>query len=214
MEPADVADQISEAMEGERRQHHSTENFRSRAAITIAGLAMLLAIASLGGDNATKEAVNHNILASDAWAFYQAKNIRRTSNQIAAKDLEATLTVHSGISEADRQALQRDVDSYKATAARYADEPDPTDPDNPLKGEGLKQLMARAQEHEHRRDHALAQDPNFDYSTALFQIAIVLGSVAIVANSLPVLLLSLGVGSVATVLMLNGFFLLFDLPIG
>lgn len=215
MEAADVADQIREAVADERATHHSVERFRTRAALMIAGLAMMLAVASLGGDNATKEAINSNIQASDTWAFYQAKNVRQTVNQVAASDLEASLAIHgSGIADTARQDLQRSIDRYKATVARYESEPDPSDPTNPLKGEGKKELMARAQDYEHRRDHALKQDPNFDYSTALFQIAIVLGSVAIVATSLPILLLSIGVGSAATLLMLNGFFLFFDLPIG
>jgi len=55
----------------------------------IAVLAMLLAIASLGGQNATKEMLNATILASDTWAFYQAKNIRQTDMRLAAEQLEA-----------------------------------------------------------------------------------------------------------------------------
>jgi hypothetical protein len=39
-----------------------------------------------------------------------------------------------------------------------------------------------------------------------------LGSVSIVAASRQLLLLGIGLGGVATVLMLNGFLLLFDLP--
>jgi hypothetical protein len=96
--------------------------------------------------------------------------------------------------------------------ARYESEPHASG--DILKGEGKKELTAKARYHEEKRDHALKQDPNFDYSTALLQIAIVLGSVAILATSLPVLVLSIGTGAVGTVLMLNGFFLLFELPLG
>ena len=45
-------------------------------------------------------------------------------------------------------------------------------------------------------------------------LAIVLGSVSIVAASRRILLFSLAVGVVATLLMLNGFFLFVALPIG
>jgi len=81
---ADAADAIAEASE-ERRAH--TESFRRRAAVSIGLLAMLLAISGLGGGNATKEMLNANIQASDTYAFYQAKTIRQTSNQLAADEL-------------------------------------------------------------------------------------------------------------------------------
>jgi hypothetical protein len=211
MQASDAADQIAEALEEEREEKRIADQFRKRAAIVIALLAMLLAVSSLGGDNATKEAINNNILASDTWAFYQAKNIRQTANQIAASELESMLAVHGPNLQASvQQDLQRKVERHQATVARYESEPDPSG--DVLKGEGKKELTARAKQFEEKRDHALKQDPNFDYSTALFQIAIVLGSVAILASSWPILFLAMGVGSVATLLMFNGFLLLFDLP--
>lgn len=215
MDPADVAEQIQEVADNEPDSRASGERFRTRAAVSIAVLAMLLAIASLGGENATKEMISANIHASDTWAFYQAKNVRQTSLQLAADELEIMLLTQGPALSADaQQNIQQRLDRYKATAARYESEPDPADPTNPLKGEGKRELLAIARNWEERRDHAQAQDPNFDYSTALFQIAIVLGSVAIVANRRSILRLALIVGAVATILMINGYFLLFDLPIG
>ena len=48
---------------------------------------MVLAVSSLGGSNSAKEATQENILAANAYAFYQAKAIRQTSLKIAAADL-------------------------------------------------------------------------------------------------------------------------------
>jgi hypothetical protein len=213
LEPTDAAEQISDAMSEERAERREVERFRTRAAITIAVLAMLLAIATLGGDNASKEMLNSNVNVTNEWAFYQAKNIRQTANQLAANELRAQIMLHgSNLSPTDRQALEQQIARYEATVARYEDEPDPNDPNDPMKGDGKKQISNRARDYEAKRAHALEQDPNFDYSTALFQIAIVLGSVAIVATSRPILFLSMGAGMVATVLMLNGYFLFFNLP--
>ena len=78
----------------------------------------------------------------------------------------------------------------------------------------LAMLLARATYWEAKRDHAQLQDPNFDYAIALFQIAIVLGSVGIVATSRPIVGLSLFLGTAATLLTVNGFFLFVPLPIG
>jgi hypothetical protein len=211
MDAVDAADTIREAAE---EQRIADENFRRRAALTIGVLAMLLAIAGLGGENATKEMINANIHASDTWAFYQAKNIRQTSNQLAADELELQLANQPNLTPEARAQIQQRLDRYKATVARYESEPDPTDPTNPLKGEGKQELSARARDYEARRDRAQQQDPNFDYSQALFQIAIVLGSVSIVAAARPILWLALGLGTVATLLLLNGLLLLVELPIG
>jgi hypothetical protein len=196
----DASEAITEAT-GEGRAHD--EHFRRRAAIVIGILAMLLAIAGLGGGNATKEMLNANIQASDTYAFYQAKNIRQTSNQLAADQMESLLLAQP-LSDDARRDIQTRIDRYRATVARYESEP--------ATGDGKRELLQKAQAFEQRRDRAARQDPNFDFSQALFQIAIVLGSVSIVAASRQLLLLGIGLGGVATVLMLNGFLLLFDLP--
>jgi hypothetical protein len=203
MDPFDAADRLQETAEEIRA---ADERFRRRGGLAIGVLAMLLAIASLGGDNATKETINANIQASDTWAFYQAKNIRQTSLRLAADQLEVQLASQPGLSAEARAQVSRRLDGYQATVARYESEPET--------GEGKRELQARAQAFEARRERAQRQDPNFDYSQALFQIAIVLSSVSILTAARPLLWLGLGLGGLATLLMLNGFFLFADLPIG
>jgi uncharacterized protein DUF4337 len=220
VEPQEAADRIVEALEEERQElaheraeRRVSERHRTQSALVIAILAMLLALATLGGDHAKKELLNANILAADTWAFYQAKNIRQTSYALAADELETMAELGSPfLSESARQRIQTRIDNYRQTVSRYDDEPDPRDPGNPLKGEGKKQLQARAQHYEHERDHASAQDPNFIYSTAIYQIAIVLGSVAILATSRIILFGAITLGAVATILLVNGFMLLFPVP--
>jgi hypothetical protein len=197
----EAAEQIAEARE------NANESFKNRAALSIAFMAMLLAITSLGGGNAAEDMANNNIHASDTWAFYQAKSIRQTSLRIAADGLEADLRANPNMPPEARAFVQAKLDEYRSTAARYEDEPDKDDPNNPVKGEGRKQLTARAKDFESQRERAQKQDPNFDFAEALFQIAIVLASVSILAGSRLVLRVSLVVGVVATVLMLNGYFL-------
>jgi hypothetical protein len=199
MEPAE---QIAEAREG------ADERFKNRAALSIAFMAMLLAITSLGGGNAAEDVANNNIHASDTWAFYQAKSIRQTSLKVAADTMEADLRANPNMAPEARDFIEKKIEEYRKTVDRYEDEPDKDDPGNPLKGEGRKQLTARARDFESKREEAAKQDPNFDFSEALFQIAIVLASVSILATSRLVLRLSIVVGAVATLLMLNGYFLL------
>ena len=207
-EAADAADTIQEAAEedGADKRRAENERFRRRAAVCIGVLAMLLAISGLGGGNATKEMLNSNIQASDTYAFYQAKTIRQTSTQLAADSLETVLLTQSDLSDDARAQLQSRIDAYHATVARYESEPST--------GEGKQELLRSAQTYTDRRDRAAKQDPNFDYAQALYQIAIVLGSVSIVATSRRLLLVAVALGGLATLLMLNGFLLQVELPGG
>lgn len=185
---------------GDMMSPEADDSFKKRAAIMIAVMAMLLAITSLGGSNAGKDMINSNIQASNLYAFYQAKTARQTSYELAANELELTLVRDTGLSTEARAAIQKRIAEYRATVARY--DSDPKDRD------GKKELLERAREAEAARDLAARRDPYFDYAEALLQIAIVLASVAIIAQSVPLLLLGGGLGALGALLMVNGYTLL------
>lgn len=213
MDANDVAEAIRETVAEQKAEHEADDRFRSRVALLIAALAALLAISSVGGDNVGEALIVSNIHASDTWAFYQAKNVRQTVISTAADAMEADLAIQGGtIDPAMRAQLQNRIDGYRATIARYDSEPDPDFPADSTKGEGKKQLAAKARMFEAARARAEAQDSSFDYADALFQIAIVLGSVAILALSRKILGFSIAAGTLATLLMINGYLLLVPLP--
>ena len=85
-------------------------------------------------------------------------------------------------------------------------------PADPLRGEGLTQLRARAQAHVAAREVAAARDDNFDFAEVFLQLALVLGSIAILAINRPILWLASGLGLVGSLLTANGFLLAFPLP--
>ena len=203
MEAHEIAEQIHEHSESHAHAAPTHDWFRRLTAIYIGVTAMLLAIATLGGAEATKDMLNSNIHASDTYAFYQAKNIRQTLYQISAAELELLTAGAAGLSAADKEKAAGLIKRYRDNVARYESEPETK--------EGKKELMARAKEWDAKRDHAAAKIPNFEYAEAAFQIAIVLGSVAILAAS-PALLGLSGVISVFGILLtLNGFILLVPL---
>jgi len=200
VEAHEVAEQIHESAEPhEHSAAAAPEWFRRLAAIYVGVCAMLLAIASLGGADATKEMLNANIHASDTYAFYQAKNIRQTDYQIAAEQLELLAAGMPGLSSDHVAKVDKLVKRYRDTVERYESEP--------ARGEGKKELMAKAHDWEKKRDHAAAQIPNFEYAEALLQIAIVLGSVAIVAVSPALLGVSGILATLGVLLTINGYFL-------
>ena len=185
-------------------QRRGDAAFRKFAAIYLGIVAMLLAITSLGGSNATKVMLSANIQASDIYGYYQSKYIRQTVYQTTAEELEAQLLAQPDMSEAAKAKFEEAIKRYRSRAERYESDPST--------GEGKKELLAKAKEWEAKRDHAAERDPNFDFAEALFQIAIVLGSVSIVAASRSLVHLSGGLAIAGSLLMINGYFLLVHLP--
>lgn len=181
--------------------HEASDPFKSRAALLVSVLAMVLAVASLGGSNAAKDATQHNILAANAYAFYQAKNIRQTAYKIAADQLEAELLDAHRLNAEVRRIKQHKLDDYRKNIARYESEPETR--------EGKKELMAIARDHEQQRDTALRRDPWFDYAEALLQIGIVLASIAIITASGGLLYCSIAAGLVGAFSTLNGYLLFY-----
>jgi len=75
------ASEIAETIQGEdeERRAHADSNFRKLTGIYLGIVAMLLAITTLGGSNASKVMLNANIQASDIYGYYQSKYIRQTA---------------------------------------------------------------------------------------------------------------------------------------
>ena len=202
METTEIAETIHGGQEAHSAEGDAT--FRKYAAIYLGIVAMLLAITSLGGSNATKVMLNSNIQASDIYGYYQSKYIRQTVYQTTAEELEAQLLAQSDMPEAAKSKFEETIKRYRSRAERYESDPST--------GEGKKELLAKAKGWEAKRDHAAERDPNFDFAEALFQIAIVIGSVSIVAASRSLIKLSGGLAMLASLLMINGYFLIVHLP--
>ena len=190
---ATEANELTEINEG----HHT----KSRTALTISVLAMVLAISNLGGSNATKESTQENILAANAYSFYQAKTVRQTALKIALADLELQMAREPQMPAPVKEMHLKKIEDYKKTIDRYESEPETR--------EGKKELLEKAKEHEHERDHAMRQDPWFDYAEGMLQIAIVLLSVSIIGGVGAFYWIGSVLGVLGFFSMLNGFFLWF-----
>ena len=108
--------------------------------------------------------------------------------------------------------MERQLAEHRATIARYDSEPDPAAPNDLLRGEGKRQLRAQAEAFQAAREIAQQRDDNFDMAEVFLQLALVLGSIAILALNRAILILAAGLGTVGTLLMANGFLLLAPLP--
>ncbi len=182
------------------------EDHRSRwIGVYIGVLATMLAICTMGGGNATKDATRTNIEAANTWSFFQAKNIRRTVYGVAADDLDLLIKSNPGMPADARSAVEEKIKSYRSDIARFTSDK--------KTGEGLDELWEKAKEIEKERDISLRKDPYFDVAQALLQIAIVLASVALLTGTNVLVYFSMFLGAVGTLLMLNGFTLLAKFPL-
>lgn len=102
------ADEAAELMDNEKE----SDRFRQRAAVVIAFFAMVLAITGLGGSNAGKEAVTNNVLASNFFNFFQAKNMRQTALVLAADQFEFAWLNDPAIPDATKEELRKKLDQY------------------------------------------------------------------------------------------------------
>lgn len=186
----------SELPDVDEIEEHGKVPFAKRIAQTTAVYAVVLAIASLGGNNAMKETFLAQQQASNQWAYYQAKVIRENLYRIEHERL--SLQYSSGGTSQSESAAQKLIAKHKAKEQKYAAE--------------KREIQEAAQEFEAVRDRNQARDPYFDYAEVLLQIAIIMASVAILANAQKVFYFSLVLAGLATLLTINGYGLFVDIP--
>jgi len=164
---SEIHETIEKAQEGEHSQY-----FNRRIALLIAVLALFLSFSETLGKSAQTEAIGANVESSDLWAFFQAKSIRLTQLNTAAEEM---LVASEAASDPTAKAtMQKQIDAWKKTAARYDSEPST--------GEGRKELAERAKEAQEKRDLALAKYHHYELASAAFQVGIVLASAAVITG--------------------------------
>jgi hypothetical protein len=167
-------------------------------------LAALMAICTMLGNNATKDANRFNIEANNNWNFFQSKNLRRQVVRLHVDQLEMDLASNTSLAEAMRVAYKKRIDDYKALDKQLSSDV--------TRNEGLDELFAKGKALEAQRDAALAKDPYFDWAQALLQIAIVLASVCLITGAIWLVYASSVLGLLGLLMMLNGAFMVVTLP--
>src|SRR3979490_2464939 len=110
-----------ESMEHAEHVEHAGSN--KKIALLIAVIALFLALSETLGKGAQTEALSKNVEASNLWAFFQAKSIRRTVVQAVSDQARLSLAVLGD--DAAKAALQKQIEDWQKTAARYRSEPEP-----------------------------------------------------------------------------------------
>lgn len=161
-----------ENLEHAEHAEHASHGGNKKIALLISVLALFLAFSETLGKSAQTESITLNVAANDLWAFFQAKAIRITVLTTAAEQMqiEADRTTDPALKE----RLTKNIDTWRKNVARYEDDA--------KSNEGRKQLAARAQEAEHKRDRQLARYHQFELGSAALQIGIVLASAEVITG--------------------------------
>ncbi len=99
----------------EHAEHAKEDRRLAPVSVTMAVLAVLVAVVSLLGHRAHTEEVVLQAKSSDQWAYYQAKNIRRHTDELFTDLTSVSPTT-------DQATLVRLRDKYSQEASRYKDE--------------------------------------------------------------------------------------------
>jgi hypothetical protein len=188
---AEAQEQMEQA---EHAQHAAGEN--RKIALLIAVLALFLSFSETLGKSAQTEAISANVESSNLWAFFQAKTVRMTTVRTAAEELKLEAAVASD--PATKAAMDKQIDAWQKTVARYDSEPETH--------EGRKELSARAKEAEENRDLSMAKYHHYELASAAFQIGIVLSSAAVITSAIALAWLAGALGVVALVVLAFGLF--------
>jgi len=183
----------------EELEERRDKTFSRRVALTTAVYAVVLAIASLGGNNAMKEMLLAQQEASNQWAYYQSKVIREHLNRGNKLLLETQLADPTALKGSERA-------KYEELARKFSDEEKRMNADK-------KEIEPKAKAAEAARDRNQAKDPYFDYAEVLLQISIVCASIAILSASRPIFWFSSVLALCGLLLTINGFTLLVQLPV-
>jgi hypothetical protein len=170
-----VQHEAEHQMEHEHGHGHEKAGLESRnkkIALLIAVIALFLAFSETLGKSAQTAALSYNVEASNLWAFFQAKTIRRTLVETAAQEL--TVVAAAPTSQPIKEVAAKQIDNWQKTGARYRSEPETR--------EGSVELAERAKEAEHKRDTALAKYHHYEVASAAFQIGIVLASATVITG--------------------------------
>jgi hypothetical protein len=146
-----------------------------KIALVIAILALFLSFSEVLGKGAQTEAISADVESANSWSFFQAKTIRMTTVRTAAEELK--LLAAGTTDQTAKAAMDKQIDAWEKTAARYDSEPETK--------EGRKELAERAKEQEQERNLSFAKYHHYEIASAAFQVGIVLCSAAVITGIVP-----------------------------
>ncbi|MBZ5641362.1 MAG: DUF4337 domain-containing protein [Acidobacteriia bacterium] len=154
-----MPDELSELHES--AEHAREDNSLAPISVTMAIIAVLVAVISLLGHRSHTEEVLMQARATDQWAYYQAKNIRR-------HNYEMGIDLLSLGEFKDKAAEQKIADNYKEEAAKA--KKDQAD------------IEEQAKDLEKESAASAAKADRFDLGEVFLEVALVISSLALLTR--------------------------------
>ncbi len=176
MEALDKAKEAAE--EGKERRHLAP------VSITIATLAVFVAIVSLLGHRAHTEEILMQNKATDTWAYYQAKGVR-------AKNLEALDELLGTIDGKNAEKAKQADEHFQADISKYQDD--------------QKKLYAEARDFESKLEAETRRADRFDLAEVFLEVALVVTSITLLTNNRRYWHLGMALACVGIVVAASGF---------
>lgn len=155
-----MSDELSELQEN---AEHGRENpSLAPISVTMAILAVCVAVVSLMGHRSHTEELLMQNRATDQWSYYQAKNIRRNNYEMGV-DLLALVEFK------DKEQAAKVREKYQAQAERYTKEQD--------------EIEKEAKEDENESAKAERKADRFDLGEVFLEIALVITSLALLTKN-------------------------------
>ena len=129
---------------------HGTDRWISWAALSSAIMAVIAAVAALMAGHHVDEAMIGRIMASDQWAYYQAKSVKSSV-------LKTKMETLAALGRKDAQDDQKKLETYASE---------------------MEAISEKAKELESESDRHLEHHSRLASAVTLFQVAIALGAIA------------------------------------
>jgi hypothetical protein len=168
----------------EHAEHAKHDPSLAPISVTMAILAVLVAVVTLLGHRAHTEEVVLQAKSSDQWAYYQAKNIRRHTDELFTDLTSVQATT-------DAAGLTKLREKYSGEAARYKDE--------------QKGIEDKAHEMEGEVSHERNRADRFDLAEVFLEVGLVITSITLLSGRKIFWALGILLGVVGIVIATTGF---------
>jgi hypothetical protein len=178
-----MSEEITELQE--HAEHVKHDPTLAPVSLTMAVLAVLVAVVTLLGHRAHTEEVVLQARSSDQWAYYQAKNIRRHEDELFVDLTSAQTTTDAALSSKLR-------DKYAGEATRYKDEQ--TEIENKA-----HEMEAEVATERNRADR-------FDLAEVFLEVGLVITSITLLSGRRTFWHLGIAFGAVGLMVAATAFF--------
>ena len=176
-----MADEIKEVKPLSRSEREAA--IKDKAGLVIVVMALFMAITTYFSNSYSGAVLKNMLKATDTYAFYQSKSIKQSIAEGQLQDTKDPKRIRE---------LAAKIERYES---------------DPVKGEGKKELLAKAQAYEAARDDASKHSPWLTFASMAFQLAIVLLSASILAVNNKMYKISEVVAVIGVLLLSQGIWL-------